>query len=163
MPENREIKLNIPKIRSVKADDLPFLIDVVNASGLFPGEMLTEMIGDNLDNSSSDHHWLTYETDKPVAVAYFAPEQMTSGTWNLYLIAVHADHQGSGIGSQLMEYVEDFLRSQRERLLIVETSDLKDFTLTRKFYEGLSYQRVAHIREFYDEGEGKVIFLKRLN
>jgi len=156
-------KLNYSNIRSVKATDLPFLINVVDSSGLFPGEMLTDMIGDNLDGSSDRQYWVTYAIDKPVAIAYFAPEQMTSGTWNLYLIAVHADHQGSGIGTQLMNYVENFLQSKGERILIVETSDLKDFEPTRKFYEGLNYGREAHIKEFYDEGEGKVIFTKKLN
>ena len=151
------------KIRSVKADDLPFLIDVVNSSGLFPGEMLKEMIGDNLDDPNSEHHWLTYETDQPIAVAYFAPEQMTSGTWNLYLIAVHSDKQGTGIGAQLMKYVENYLQSRGQRLLIVETSDLSNFSLTRTFYEGLNYKREAHIREFYAEGEGKIVFTKKLN
>ena len=147
----------------MKADDLPFLIDIVNTSGLFAGEMLTDMIGDNLDDESSQQHWVTYETDKPIAVAYFAPEQMTSGTWNLYLIAVHTDHQGTGVGTQLMSYVEGLLKSKGERILIVETSDLKEFSLTRKFYEGINYQKEAHIREFYDEGEGKVVFWKKLN
>ncbi len=155
--------MNNSNIRSVRADDLPFLIDVVNASGLFPGEMLTDMIGDSLDDENSLHYWLTYVTDKPVAVAYFAPEQMTPGTWNLYLIAVHADHQGSGIGAKLMEHIERFLVLNGERLLIVETSDLEEFALTRKFYQGLSYEKEAHIREFYAEGEGKIVFWKKLS
>lgn len=154
--------MNNSKIRNVKSDDLSSLIDVVNTSGLFPGEMLTDMIGSNLSDEDSQHHWITYEIDKPVAVAYFAPEEMTSGTWNLYLIAVHEDYQGSGIGAQLMNHVESFLKSKGERILIVETSDLAEFELTRKFYEGLNYDREAHIREFYNEGEGKVVFLKKL-
>jgi len=154
--------LNNSKIRSVKAGDLPFLINVVDSSGLFPGEMLEEMIGDSLNDPNSEHHWLTYKTDEPIAVAYFAPEQMTSGTWNLYLIAVHSDYQGTGIGAQLMKHVENYLQSAGQRMLIVETSDLNDFTLTRKFYEGLNYEREAHIREFYTEGEGKIVFTKRL-
>lgn len=155
--------MNNSKIRNVKAEDLPFLIDVVNTSGLFPGEMLTDMIGDSLDDDSSKQYWITYETDKPIAVAYFAPERMTSGTWNLYLIAVLADQQGTGIGTQLMNFIESFLRSKSQRILIVETSDLEEFELTRKFYQGINYQKEAHIREFYDEGEGKVVFWKKLN
>jgi len=166
MPErcakNREIKLSNLKIRSVRSDDLPSLIDVVDTSGLFPGQILTDMIGSNLSDENSQHHWLTYEMGKPIAVAYFAPEEMTSGTWNLYLIAVHKDHQGSGIGAQLMNHVESFLKSKGERILIVETSDLEEFKLTRKFYDGLNYGREAHIRDFYGEGEGKVVFLKKL-
>jgi len=155
--------LNNSNIRSVRTEDLPFLIDVVSTSGLFPGEMLTDMIGDSLNHDSNKQHWITYETDKPIAVAYFAPEQMTSGTWNLYLIAVLADQQGNGIGTQLMNYIESFLWSRGQRILIVETSDLEEFELTRKFYQGLNYQKEAHIREFYDEGEGKVVFWKKLN
>lgn len=154
--------MNNPQIRSVSAADLPSLIDAVESSGLFPGEMLPDMIGDNLNDDRSQHHWVTYVSNSPIGLAYFAPEKMTVGTWNLTLIAVHADHQGAGIGSQLMNYVENFLRCNGERILIVETSDLKDFALTRKFYEGLSYQKEAHIREFYGEGEGKVVFLKHL-
>jgi len=157
------MKLNNSKIRSVKAEDLPFLIDVVNTSGLFPGEMLIDMTGDSLDDDSSKQYWITYETDKPIAVAYFAPERMTSGTWNLYLIAVLANQQGTGIGTQLMNFIESFLRSKSQRILIVETSDLEEFELTRKFYQGINYQKEAHIGEFYDEGEGKVVFWKKLN
>lgn len=149
--------------RSVDAQDLPFLKDVVDTSGLFPGDMLPGMIGDSLESDDSEEYWLTYELEKPIAVAYFAPERMTSGTWNLLLMAVHVDHQGSGIGAKLMEHIENFLRSKKERLIIVETSDLEEFTLTRKFYRGIGYIKEAHIREFYDEGEGKVVFCKTLN
>jgi len=146
----------------VSAEDLRFLKDVIDTSGLFPSEMLADMIGSSLVDDTSQEYWLTYETEKPIAVAYFAPERMTSGTWNLYLIAVHADHQGCGIGAQLMDHVENFLRSKGERLIVVETSDLKEYALTRKFYEGINYIQEAHIREFYDEGEGKVVFWKKL-
>jgi len=163
MPKNRGSKLNSSNIRSINAKDITFLIDIVNTSGLFPGELLKSMIGNNLEENSNQEHWLTYETDKPIAVAYFAPERMTSGTWNLFLIAVHADHQGEGIGTELMHYIENFLRSTGERILVVETSDLEEFKLTRKFYEGINYVKEAHIREFYDEGEGKVVFWKKLN
>ena len=155
--------MNKSNIRGVNAEDLPFLIDVVDSSGLFPGDMLPEMIGDSLSNTASQNYWLTYETDKPIAVAYFAPERMTSGTWNLYLIAVHAEHQHTGTGTKLMEHIEAFLASRGERILIVETSDLDEYSLTRQFYERIGYDKEAHIREFYDEGEGKVVYWKKLN
>ena len=161
--KNRELKLKKSTIRATQADDLPFLIDVVNTSGLFAGDMLPGMIEGYLKEGSSQEHWLTYETDKPIALAYFAPEPMTLGTWNLYLIAVHEDFQGEGIGTQLMSYVEQLLTSKGERILIVETSDLEAFSLTREFYLGLNYVKEAHIREFYDEGEGKIVFWKRLS
>lgn len=46
--------------------------------------------------------------------------------------------------------------------MIVETSALPEFELTRKFYDKLNYKREAVIREFYQKGEDKVVFWKKL-
>jgi hypothetical protein len=43
------------------------------------------------DNNQSQDIWLTDDDRKPVGMAYVAPERMTEGTWNMYLIAVHPD------------------------------------------------------------------------
>lgn len=161
-PKFREIKLNNSKIRSVNAEDIPFLKDVVDTNSMFPSDMLDDMIGSSLEDDTSQEYWLTYDAEKPIAVAYFAPERMTSGTWNLLLIAVHIDHQGSGVGTTLMEHIESFLKLKQQRLLVVETSDLDEFALTRKFYQDIGYIKEAHIREFYDKDEGKVVYWKKL-
>ncbi len=154
--------MNNSKIRSVNAEDIPFLKDVVETGGLFPGDLLPNMIGSGLEGGINEEHWLTYEAGEPIAVAYVAPERMTSGTWNLLLIAVHVDHQGCGVGTKLMKHVESLLKSNGQRLLLVETSDLEEFSSTRKFYQDIGYVKEAHIREFYDNGEGKVVFWKNL-
>ena len=146
----------------MNAADIPLLIQLLDRVGLFPGELLPEMVGDSLDLPDSEEKWLVYETENLKGLAYFAPEKMTEGTWNLYLIAVDPDVQAKGVGASLMNYVEDWLREYGARLLIVETSDLPEFELTRKFYDGLGYNREARIREFYDEGDGKIIFWKKL-
>ncbi len=61
-----------------------------------------------------------------------------------------------------MAYVENLLREKGHRIILVETSGLPEFELTRKFYDQIGYQREAVIREFYSEGEDKVIFWKKL-
>ncbi|MEL6842860.1 MAG: GNAT family N-acetyltransferase, partial [Bacteroidota bacterium] len=71
--------------------------------------------------------------------------------------------QGKGIGSKMMAFLENHLRSQGKRILIVETSGTEDFELTRKFYLKLGYQQEAVIRDFWEEGDDKVIFWKKLN
>ena len=150
-------------IRPVMPEDVPVLKEVIDSSGLFPPELLDPMIADFLAGEASQDIWLTAEENgRPVAVAYCIPERMTVGTHNLLLIAVHGDWQGKGIGSKLMTYVEQLLMDQDSRILLVETSGLPEFSLTRKFYDRLGYTREAVIRDFYDRGENKIIFWKAL-
>lgn len=151
-------------IRKILKTDLPTLKEVLDSSELFPSELLDGMIDDYLNNEDSTAIWFTTvdEDDKPISIAYCAPEQMTEGTYNLYAIAVHKTYQGQGIGSKMMEYIEDLLRQQGHRVLLVETSGLPEYELTRKFYHQCDYHQEAVIRDFYQEGEDKVVFWKKL-
>ncbi|MBK6785246.1 MAG: hypothetical protein IPG79_16975 [Saprospiraceae bacterium] len=47
--------------------------------------------------------------------------------------------------------------------MIVDTSGTDDFRLTRNFYEKLGYNKEAVIRDFWKEGDDKVIYWKKLN
>ncbi|MEM9675337.1 MAG: GNAT family N-acetyltransferase [Cyclobacteriaceae bacterium] len=151
-------------IRKVKPTDINGLKSVIASSKLFPSSLLEDMIANYFNNPSSEEIWLTKD-DKgaPIAVAYCAPEKMTEGTYNLYLIAVHKNQQGKGIGAKIMTHIEELLRRDGQRVLIVETSSLPEFELTRKFYDKCGYEREAVIRDFYQEGEDKIVFWKKLN
>ena len=61
------------------------------------------------------------------------------------------------------KHIEDRLKQEGHRILIVDTSGTDDFILTRKFYEKLNYHKEAVIRDFWDEGDDKVIYWKKLN
>ncbi len=153
-------------IRPATTNDKKALVAIANAIGLFTpqeleelGGMLAEYFDDNL---GSDHFWITYDDIDPVGVAYYAPEQYADGTWNLYFIAVHPDHQGKGYGTKLLRYVEQTLKARGERILLVETSGLPNFERTRAFYRKHGYDEEARIREFYKAGDDKIIFRKAL-
>lgn len=130
---------------------------------MFPSEMLDEMIAPFFQQpDGSAGFWFTYEASAIEAVAFCAPEPMTDGTWNLYLIAVDPASHSRGIGRALMRHIEALLRQHAVRVLLVETSGLTSFERTRKFYDQCAYQRVARIPEFYARGEDKIIFYKAL-
>ena len=151
-------------IREVEKNDLEHLKSVLNSIALFPAEMLEEMISDYFDNPDTQDIWFTAtENNIPVSIGYCAPEKLTDGTFNLYAIGVRSDIQGKGIGNKMMKYLEDQLKEQGHRILIVETSGTDDFELTRKFYENLNYNKEAVIRDFWKEGDDKVIYWKKLN
>lgn len=152
-------------IRKVTARDLDGLKAVIDSSELFPAEYLDDMIAGYLQDPDSPEIWLTASAEPdqpPLAVAFCAPEKMTEGTYNLYLIAVSKERQGRGVGGKLIQHLEALLRREGHRILIVETSALPEFARTRDFYLKHHYVKEAVIRDFYQEGEGKVVFWKKL-
>lgn len=149
-------------IRPVIPEDLDALKIVVDSADLFPAELLDEMIFPYFNNNP-DEFWITYIQDNiPIAVAYYAPEKMTSGTYNLFLIAVHPDFQHHNIGTELLGYIESHLKNLGERILIIETSGLPDFNRARDFYLKNHYDKEAMIKDFYASGDDKIIFKKYL-
>jgi ribosomal protein S18 acetylase RimI-like enzyme len=151
------------EIRKVRRADIPELKKVLDSSELFPSYLLDDMINDYLNNESSTDFWFTtIENEKPVSIGYCAPERLTEGTYNLYAIAVNKSLQGNGIGKQMMEYIESHLRNSGNRILIVETSGKPEFELTREFYIKCQYIKQAVIPEFYEKGDDKVVFWKKL-
>lgn len=153
-------------IRSVNPDDIPALKRIIDATDMFPSEMLDDMIGGFFTNMASDEIWLTYDPvvgDKDAkAVAYCRPEAMTDRTWNLLLIAVDPLSQGKGYGAAITTYIEDHLAALGQRILIVETSGTAALARTRKFYRQCNYDEESCIRDYYEDGDDKVTFRKVL-
>lgn len=153
-------------ISTATATDKPALLHVAESCGLFQTEELSElggMVDAFLTGELEGHQWLTLREGNQVkAAAYYAPETFADGVWNLYFIGVLSDQQGKGHGSAILRYVEQKLANQGQRILIIETSGLDGFELTRKFYDQHGYTLEARIRDYYQEGEDKVVFWKKL-
>lgn len=151
-------------IRPIRESDVPGLKAIIDATGLFPPEMLDDMVASYLKGDPGCNDiWLTDDDGGHATVAYCAPERMTLGTWNLYLIAVHPAQQRKGRGAAMMAHVERQLAQRGERVLLVETSGLPEFERTRAFYRSIGYTEEARIRDFYKAGDDKVIFRKSLS
>jgi ribosomal protein S18 acetylase RimI-like enzyme len=97
----------------------------------------------------------------PLGYACFGPTPLTEGTFDLYWIAVDPAYAGQGIGSRLLQAVEEQVRWMRGRLLVLETSSTQCYAQTRHFYLKIGYTLVETIPDFYREGEDRVTYLKR--
>jgi ribosomal protein S18 acetylase RimI-like enzyme len=149
-------------IRELRREDLPSIRTILEATGLFPPDMLEPMAEPYLSGQGADC-WLVAGTGgNLLGFAFVEPERMPEGTFNLLAIAVAPDRQHGGIGRSLVEDLEERLRRQGARLLIVETSSLDDFAGTRAFYASQSFLEEARVRHFYAEGEDKILFWKHL-
>ena len=157
-------------IRPARPENQADLLDLAEATGLFQPPELEELAGMIAacfaGELGDDHHWVVVagpgEGRAIEAAAYYASEMMAEAVWNLYFIGVRPDRQGSGLGATLLRHVEDDLTARGARLLLVETSGLDSFELTRRFYRKNGYDEEARIRDFYRQGEDKVIFRKAL-
>lgn len=130
------------------ADELKFMSDLIDS--YFDGTL------------GEGHHWIVNDDREITSVAYYAPESFAQNVYNLYFIGVMPNSQGKGIGSSMLQYVENQLKGLGQRLLLVETSGLPNFAKTREFYLKNNYEKEATIREYYKEGDDKVVFRKKL-
>ena len=153
-------------IRPATPDDFDALVAFTGASGLFSPEELDEvrgMMAAHFDGElGPDHRWDVYDDGGVTGVAYCAPEQLTDGVWNLYMLVIDPNRQGGGQGAALVRHVEQVLSAKGACLLLIETSGVDGFERTRTFYEKCGYVEEARIRDYFGPGDAKVVFWKSL-
>ena len=135
---------------------------VLTASGQFDADSINytlETLDNHLENPDSEI-WFTALENEPVGFAYCAPEPITSGTWNLLMLWTKEGYEGKGFGRSLVSAVEAELKSRGARLLIVETSQLPEFETARAFYEKYGFTFEAEVKNFFAQGDNKLIYTK---
>jgi ribosomal protein S18 acetylase RimI-like enzyme len=117
------------------------------------------------DYNQTDYRVIVAEdsTSRVHAYACWGTVPITRGTYDLYWIATHTDSQGRGFGHALMAYVEEKVLENRGRLLVVETSAKSSYARTVMFYQRPGYEETSRISDFYDVGDDRLIFVKRLS
>jgi GNAT superfamily N-acetyltransferase len=155
-------------IRPTEPEDVAVLLEIAIGTGVFkPIELvaLEEVLEDYFEEAHAlGHCCVTYERDdRPIGFAYYAPAAMTDRAWYLYWIAIDKKTQARGIGSALLHHAEIDMRESHARLLLIETSSLPHYELTRKFYLKHGYEQGCVIRDFYADGDDLVVFRKRLD
>ena len=116
------------------------------------------------DKDQKDYRVAVVEDDQRKVCGYvcWGPTPLTKGTYDLYWIATHPDSQGRGYGQSLMSHVEAGVRAENGRLLVLETSSKESYGNTVGFYHRLGYEEASRIRDFYDAGDDKITFIKRI-
>jgi ribosomal protein S18 acetylase RimI-like enzyme len=154
-------------LRPATAADTDALVTLTAGTGFFkPLELdtLREVLDDyHAGNADLGHRCFVWdEAGSLLGYVYHAPAPMADRTWYLYWIAVDAAHQGHGLGGKLLAFVEDDVTGQDGRLLLIETSSTPHYEPTRRFYRKYGYDQPATVPDFYADGDGLVVFSKRL-
>jgi ribosomal protein S18 acetylase RimI-like enzyme len=93
----------------------------------------------------------------------YGPTPMAEGVFDLYWIAVDPRFQGQGVGQLLLRFVENEVRRQNGRMLLIETSSKRSYLPTIRFYQRAGYREISRIKDFYRIEDDKVVFCKQLS
>ncbi|HET6574016.1 MAG TPA: GNAT family N-acetyltransferase [Fimbriiglobus sp.] len=155
-------------LRPTTPDDTPALLALAEATGVFPPhevEGFGEVLEDYHDHEKDNYHLAsTWEEDGAITgFVYYAPADLTDGgTWDLWWIIVAKARQGRGLGTRLLELVEQSVQQEDGRQLLIETSSLPRYEPTHRFYLKHGYRVIAHIPDYYAEGDDLIVYFKRL-
>ncbi len=148
-------------------EDTPRLVEIARGTGMFRAievEALVEVLDDYhaLEPGHSHQACTLRDHGEPIGLVYYAAAAMTDRTWYLWWIIVAKARQGQGLGAALLRFAEEDIRARGGRLLLIETSSLPLYEPTRAFYLRQGYDQPCAIPDYYADGDGMVVFAKRL-
>jgi GNAT superfamily N-acetyltransferase len=154
-------------IRSLRHADREPLKALINETGVFSAaevDIAMELIDVVMDKPDQKDYVIAVADEGGTPSGYYClgPTPGTTGTFDLYWIAVAPSRYGRGIGAALDAHAEAFVRSSAGRLVIAETSSTPRYDGTRAFYLRRGYAEVSRIRDYYSPGDDLVVFGKYL-
>lgn len=156
------------KIRPIVHEDKERLRAILHRTQMFyPKEIdvameLIETVLNHPEQKDYEIYCFVDEEDVPLGYICFGPIPMTRGAFDLYWIVVDPQHQGNRIGSRLLEFLEEKVKSLNGRMILVDTSSLPSYEKTQAFYQRKGYQEVARVPDFYWPGNDRITYCKRL-
>jgi ribosomal protein S18 acetylase RimI-like enzyme len=159
------------KIRPAEPKDRARIREILVATARFTDDEIRAAV-DLVDHSLDDGaraEYLTYVLEEPESgpsrmvqgyVTYGATPK-TEGVFDLYWLAVDPRHQGQGYGQLLLRFVENEVRRQRGRMLLIETSSKESYAPTLRFYQRSGYDEISRIKDFYRIECDKIVFCKK--
>ncbi len=152
---------------SVSLGDCDAVYRIVNSSGFFSEEEMAiavELVQERLDKGRlSGYHFLFAETKKKMAgYSCYGPIPGTKDRYDIYWIAVDEGFRRAGLGEQILNLTEEKIAGLGGKRVYVDTSSRPLYEPTRLFYEKCGYRKEAVLKDFYAEGDSKIIYSKSL-
>ena len=125
-------------------------------------EIAVELVETRLKSGpASGYAFVFAEVDgQTLGYACYGPIGCTLGSYDLYWIIVDKAAQGRGLGRRLVQEVERLVAAEAGRRIYVETSNRPQYVPTRDFYLRCGYVIDAVLKDFYDDGDDKVVLVK---
>jgi ribosomal protein S18 acetylase RimI-like enzyme len=151
-----------------RPSDINSIRIIVESSGFFHDyevDTAVELVEEFLESGEESGYkfvFLDDENDSLLAFSCFGEVACTWKRYDIYWIAVKDDQRGKGLGKLILQETEKQIASIGGIIAYLETSSKELYLPTRTFYEKSGYFKEAVIKDFYEDGDSKVIYSKRL-
>ncbi|MHB8578353.1 MAG: GNAT family N-acetyltransferase [Ignavibacteriaceae bacterium] len=125
-------------------------------------EIAMELVNIAVNNpAQNDYFIFVHEYGKKILGYHCTGKRpLTDGVYDLYWIVADPDSEIKGIGKNLLDHAEGFVKENNGRWLLAETSSKESYAKTRSFYMRNKFTIVAEINDFYSLGDHLIIFGK---
>jgi N-acetylglutamate synthase-like GNAT family acetyltransferase len=153
--------------QQIQHSDIGAIADIVKSSGFFSTEevdIALELAEEKLTQPYDSSYQFLFAEDEKRVVGYtcFGLISATAGSYDLYWIAIDEQLRGAGLGKDLMKRTEKIIHALSGKRIYVETSSRHQYQPTHGFYESCGYRKEAVLKDFYMEGDSKIIYVKTL-
>lgn len=155
-------------IRKIKQADVKQLESMLNRISTFNKqevEVAMELINITAFNTEqNDYNIFVYENEgKIIGYHCTGKRPLTDAVYDLYWIVADPSAGKKGIGKNLIEHAETFVKENNGRWLLAETSSKESYAATRNFYLRNNYTIISQINDFYSLGDNLLVFGKYFN
>jgi len=152
-------------IRKLQSKDRDQLVKIVASINNFSDEeksVAVELIDEAIQKPDHEYYNVYVFIDGNDIAGYHCvgKRALTDGVYDLYWIVVNPNSQNKGIGKKLLDHVEEFVKENKGRWILAETSSKEDYNATRKFYFRNKYSIVSEIKDFYKVKDDLIVFGK---
>lgn len=155
-----------------KKEDALRIIDFFFSKDAFqhiwaPGEkeMVKNAVLQSLEDGDSHQYWFVEDQNMIIGALGINENTYKSGGYEMVedYVAVHQLYRRKGIGSLLLHTMEDFVRGRKGRYIHIETCDIPSYVPARRFYEKNGYEKVGEMPDYFNVGEGRIDYFKKLD
>jgi ribosomal protein S18 acetylase RimI-like enzyme len=156
------------RIRSLIHQDRPKLLSILIKTKTFTSKEidvameLIDIVWKDKDQKDYQIHCMVNDQDQVMGYICYGPIPMAERTFDLYWIVVAPGFQDQGVGSKLLDFLEEGVRRNGGRMILADTSSIPSYEKTRRFYLQKGFQEVARISDYYTQGNDRITYCKRL-
>ncbi len=152
-------------IRKLQANDRAQLVAIIENTNNFSEEekkVAVELIDEAIANPNHEYYnvFVSENENKIDGYHCVGKRALTDGVFDLFWIVVESSTQNKGIGKQLLDHSENFVKESNGRWILAETSSKDSYNATRNFYMRNKYSIVSQIKDFYSVNDNLIVFGK---